>query len=140
MLYANARFLPVAGVLPNAEPEGDVTATDVLAPARVSRVGVQPLERAGAAAWEGRVDLPSAAPLLVSAEFDPRWRLVAEGVSVAPPFRAFGWAVGFEVPAGVREVRAELEGHWARGAQVSALAVLWAAAVWVVGRRRPEEP
>ncbi len=140
VLYANARFLPVAGVLPNAEPEGDVTATDVLAPARVSRVGVQPLERAGAAAWEGRVDLPSAAPLLVSAEFDPRWRLVAEGVSVAPPFRAFGWAVGFEVPAGVREVRAELEGHWARGAQVSALAVLWAAAVWVVGRRRPEEP
>ncbi len=99
---------------------------------------MQPLDPAGAGAWRGRVDLSAPAPLLVSAEFDDDWRLRAGDEPARDPFRTFGWAVGFEVPVGAQEVRAELGGQRARSIQVAVLAVLWIMALGFVARR-PEQ-
>ena len=82
---------------------------------------------------------PSADPgagrklVLVSQQFDSRWKL--EGQPGAdPPFRAFGWAVGFATTTGsVADIR--FGGQGVRDVEVALLALLWLGALWTI--RRP---
>jgi hypothetical protein len=71
--------------------------------------------------------------VLLSQQFDPRWRLLVSGRPPLAPRPAFGWATGFF--PGASAFRVVLEGQGARTAELAGLAVLWAAAAWMT--RRP---
>lgn len=135
VLYRNTRAFPVAGVLPNAAPQGDVRADDPLAPARTARLGVTAFRRVEPGVWAGSPDLSSPATAFVSKEYEPAWVLRAEDGAEREPFPAFGWAVGFEAPAGSGELTLVRRDDWVRTAEVGGLAVVWVGALWVLRRR-----
>jgi hypothetical protein len=80
---------------------------------------------------------PTAAPQLVmlSQQFDSRWRLVPRGAAPVLPQRAFGWAVGFRLPGSSQGSTVAFSGQRARSVLMSFLALLWLGALWVT--RRP---
>lgn len=134
-IYRNARAFPIAGLLPDASPES-ARAEDVLAPARVVRSGLTPMERLGVGEWHLSAALEAPGLVVLGNEHDPAWRLEAAGTEVAP-FETFGWAMGFEVPAGAGPIRLVRHASWVRTAELGALGVLWAAALRLALRRRP---
>jgi GT2 family glycosyltransferase len=71
--------------------------------------------------------------LLVPQQFDRRWNLEGQARS-APPFRAFGWGVGFATETG-RPADVHFGGQLVRNLQVGLLAILWLGALWII--RRP---
>jgi GT2 family glycosyltransferase len=74
--------------------------------------------------------------VLLSQDFDPRWRL--EGPDGAPrlrPVRAFGWATGFTGTAVPPRSRLVFGGQGAHALALAVAATLWAGAV--VATRRP---
>ena len=79
--------------------------------------------------WDGTGDGGTA---FLSSEFAPGWWLEGAGGTVAPA-RAFGWATSFPAPAGA--VRIRYADQWIRTAEIAALALLWAAALWIT--RKP---
>jgi hypothetical protein len=81
---------------------------------------------------------PEPSLVLLSQQFDGRWRLELAGRAASlPPKRAFGWAVGFSAPAGTAyEVR--FQGQGTRTVELAALGFLWLAAAWIT--RRPARP
>jgi GT2 family glycosyltransferase len=72
--------------------------------------------------------------VLLSQQFDPRWRLTTAAGRPAPPAAAFGWAVGFRPPA-TATFTVRFEGQRTRTIQILLLVLLWASAVWFV--RKP---
>lgn len=135
LVYRNARTIPMAAVLPNAPAFGAAASSEILAPAHVRRLGVRPLGRVGPWAWAGRADLDAPALVYLSSEFRPDWRLVADGQQ-REPFRAFGWAVGFEAPEGQVALLLVRPRGWERPVEVGALAALWFVGLWIALRRR----
>jgi GT2 family glycosyltransferase len=135
LVYRNARAIPLAAVLPDADASGPAASSDLLAPARVSRLGLRSLRRSGPWAWAGHADLEAPALAYLASQYRPDWRLVVDGEERGP-FRAFGWAVGFEIPAGRGAVRLERPRGWERTVELMALAALWGVALWIVLRRR----
>ena len=72
--------------------------------------------------------------MFVSTEYSSAWRLEATG-GAAQPARAFGWAAAFTAPSGLVHVR--FTDQWLRTAEMAALGILWAAALWIT--RRPTQ-
>ena len=133
-IYRNARAFPIAGLLPDASAE-TARAGDVLASARVVRSGLTPMQRRGVGEWRLGTALETPGLVVLGNELDPAWRLEMAGQEVAP-FETFGWAMGFEAPAGAGPVRLVRHASWVRTAEVAALAVLWAGALRLALRRR----
>lgn len=74
--------------------------------------------------------------ILLSEQFDPRWRLEPKGgrEPVASE-RAFGWATGFRTGPAPSGYTIRFAGQRTRTIQVLLLALLWGAALWMT--RRP---
>ncbi|MBI3647899.1 MAG: glycosyltransferase family 2 protein [Actinobacteria bacterium] len=127
-IYSNARVLPVAGEIPVGGAAGlpppaslvDEMQLPLLAPQELAHV---------TGGWEG---MGPGGVVFVSSQYDPGWRLDGGGSSVQPR-RAFGWAMSFDAPAG--EVRVRYRNQWVRSLEITVLAALWAAALWVT--RKP---
>jgi GT2 family glycosyltransferase len=79
---------------------------------------------------------PSDSMVLLSQQFDPRWRLVpASGGAPAPPVRAFGWAIGFRPNESASSSTVRFGGQAVRTLQISLLCALWVVGLWIT--RRP---
>lgn len=135
VLYRNTRALPMVGILPSALPDEDVRARDILAPARVPRLGVAPFRRVEPTIWTGSPDLTQPGTAFVSREHDPAWVLRTSDGIERGPFRAFGWALGFEAPEGSGRLFLVRRASAGRTAEVVGLVLLWLAALWVLRRR-----
>jgi hypothetical protein len=109
-----------------AEPAGSTAAAELTEPV------FQPLAGADQAYHGG----PSSGPTLVllSQQFDPRWRLTPAAGSSVEPRPAFGWAVGFTT--GTSQGSAiRFTGQASRTMAMTLLFLLWLAALWIT--RRP---
>ncbi|MGH2555034.1 MAG: glycosyltransferase [Actinomycetota bacterium] len=74
--------------------------------------------------------------VLLSEQFDPRWRLEPNGGGDAVASElAFGWATGFRTASVPSGYTVRFAGQMTRTLQVLVLALLWAAALWMT--RRP---
>jgi GT2 family glycosyltransferase len=127
--------VPAGGLVvyrvPGAVPLSPVTTgPEWLAAARASTfaaVASLPAPSAGAAGQTQPAGL-----VLLSQQFDSHWRL-SQSAGPATPFRAFGWAVGFEARAPSPSIR--YEGQAVRDGEVGLLVLLWLGALWI--SRRP---
>lgn len=135
LVYRNTRALPVAAAVPGAEARAAARSADVLAPAGIPVDEAVPLAPGPGGAFRGRVDLRAPGAVLVSTEFDERWKLQPADGEGSPPFPAFGWAVGFDAPAGTYAADVRFEGQGAWNLQLGAMAALWAAALLILRRR-----
>ncbi len=64
------------------------------------------------------------------------WTLTTPGGAPAVrPIRAFGWAVGFLPPAGRTAFEVKFTGQRAKTVQITFLAILWFAALWLTRRQ-----
>jgi hypothetical protein len=79
---------------------------------------------------------PPGASVLLTQQFDARWRLepVGRGPAIAPR-PAFGWAVGFAYRPTTAGFTVRFTGQTARTVEVVFLSILWLAALWIT--RRP---
>ncbi len=83
-----------------------------------------------------RPGVPAGAVALLSEQYAPGWRLVPSGGGSSPAaFPAFGWAVGFRVPAGTAAFVVRYGRQWVRTLEIAALAALWIVVLWFT--RRP---
>ncbi|HEX6209023.1 MAG TPA: hypothetical protein VF058_11790, partial [Actinomycetota bacterium] len=135
VLYRNTRAMPLAGILPAAPPDGDVRAVDILAPARVPRLGMAPFRRVEPNTWTAAPDLEETGTAFVSKEYEPAWVLRAEDGREYEAFRAFGWAVGVEAPPRSGRLTLDRREGWVRTAEVTGLLVVWVGALWILRRR-----
>jgi GT2 family glycosyltransferase len=104
-----------------------------------SSLAVAGLRARGTAALAGGGErfegtLPGRSFVLLSQQFDSRWRLtIGDGPGTAPE-RAFGWAAGFDAASGGRAV-VRYTAQWVRTVEMLLLALLWGLALWIT--RRP---
>jgi GT2 family glycosyltransferase len=78
----------------------------------------------------------AASLVLLSQQFDPRWRLVgSDGQTAILPTRSFAWAVGFKVGAEPGGFSVRYGGQRTRTTELMVLFLFWAFALWVT--RRP---
>jgi GT2 family glycosyltransferase len=129
-IYENPRAYPLAAGFEGEGPVTQARSIEVLAPARIF-TSPGSLHREANGRWAGRVSLAEGGLVYVSTAFDPGWRLSGAG----RPFPAFGWAVGFEAPAGTTEAVAEYGGQTFRILELLLLAALWAGALTIALRR-----
>jgi GT2 family glycosyltransferase len=73
--------------------------------------------------------------VLLSQQFDARWRLTYPDGTSQGAAPAFGWADRFTLPAGAGPFTVRFTGQAARSAQMTVLSILWLAALWIT--RRP---
>jgi GT2 family glycosyltransferase len=129
VIFRNVRAVPLAvGIEPSWSSAA--SSGSPLEVARLRAAAVTPLA-GGAGRFVGT--LPGPSFVLLSQQFDSRWRLTVGRGPAVPPERAFGWAAGFSAPAGPASVR--YTAQWVRTLEMLALAVLWGAALWIT--RRP---
>jgi hypothetical protein len=128
LLYRNARGLPRAAALPSSSVD-PAHGSDLLSPTAIDTGAATPLRGSGDR-WSGEV--PPGGLAFVADGFDADW--TSDG---GAPFAAFGWALGFEAPAGVTSIAFGGRMRWTL--QLIGLGVLWVAALWIV-RRRSEAP
>jgi hypothetical protein len=77
-------------------------------------------------------NVTAAGEVVAADQFDSGWRVVDEGRRLTPR-TAFGWAISAPVePGAVSFLYAE---QWMRTMEMSVLAALWVAALWIT--RRP---
>jgi hypothetical protein len=94
----------------------------------------EPLQQHGDV-WSLASGSVSGGLVLLSQQFDGRWHLDTSTGATVGPERAFGWAMGFRVPAGAGSIAVGPAGQAARSAQVFLLSMLWLAALWITRRR-----
>jgi hypothetical protein len=138
LIYRNAEGLPEAASIPGEDAVAAARSADPLVLAGLDATP-RALGRAGAATFRGPVAADEPSVVEVATPFDPRWRILTEPPAEVVPFAAFGWSVGFEVPAGTTAVEVSHGGGNGRILILVGLGVLWAAALWLVRRRAPEE-
>ncbi len=127
VIYRNARALPAAFVTAD---ESFARAAHGRSLAQIAALGRVPAAALGGSgsAWSGSSEGGLG---YLADQFDAGWRAApGNGSSVFP---AFGWAVGFDAPAGLVTVSYGAGG--VRVAEMALLGVLWLAVLWVT--RRP---
>lgn len=129
VIYENARAEPAAALLVGEDVDRAARSTSLLEIAAASPVEVVRIpEMPGG--WAG--DAEGSGVVRIGDQYDEDWRLESGGGSEAP-FRAAGWALGFEAPPGAFTV--VFTRQWVRSAEMALLAALWLVAFWVT--RRP---
>jgi GT2 family glycosyltransferase len=103
--------------------------------ARAERAALAPLD----GTWQGRVPFEGSGAVLFSTPFDGRWRLTADG-QAGREVRTFGWAQGFRATFPANVVRIAYTGGWMRALEIAALALVWAAALWITRVRASPRP
>ena len=80
---------------------------------------------------------PGPGLVLLAQQFSGSWRLrtTTPGSHAASPVEAFGWAVGFRLQGAASSFTVTFDGQRARTIEVTILALLWFAALWLT--RRP---
>jgi hypothetical protein len=128
-IYQNAAALPTAFLAtdPDWQPAADVSTPAEIAARPIVRVERIPPPEAG-------TPVPVEAPgeAVAGDQFDQGWRIVNGGEQL-PARPAFGWAVGGPVEPG--DVSFLYTDQWMRTVEMSVLAALWLAAMWIT--RRP---
>jgi hypothetical protein len=127
-IYRNAAAVPPAAVV-SASLEDELASSDLATIARLPSAKASPLHSVPGG-WAG--DATAGSRAVVSTEFDPDWTLLGGGSS-SPPREAWGWATSFDTGSG--SIRIRYTGQWIRTVEMSVLAVLWLAALWIT--RRP---
>jgi hypothetical protein len=136
-IYRVPRALPEASVLSADTSSGIVDASSARR-ADLQRIATLPPAAAAPLApapggWSGEV-AGGGADVYVADQFSDGWRLRSSGGAAVGPRVAFGWAVGFEAPE-PGPVRIAYAAQWIRTLELVALAVVWAAALWLT--RKP---
>ena len=131
MIFRNVRAVPVAA---RTDPSWSLPASSgsPLEVALLRADAARPLTGGGE---RFEATLPGRSFVLLSQQFDSRWRLTVGDRAAVPPERAFGWAVGFDTPAGPASVR--YTAQWLRTLETLVLALLWGLALWIT--RRPAQ-
>lgn len=129
IIFGNAKALPEAGVVGPLPPGGEAAfgAPTLDRIQQLPHLDIAPLTPVEGG-WNGVTGVPGKAVL--STEFSSSWH--ASGAT-SPTAPVFGWATAMSVPAGSVEIR--FAGQWKRTAEIVVLAVVWAAAIWIM--RRP---
>jgi GT2 family glycosyltransferase len=139
-VYRNARALPETWAVPGERFQVAARSDQLIAPARSVPVGVISLDRLSAASWGGQVSLPEEGVVLAATDYEGRWRLETTDGSESLPFRAFGWGLGFDAPAGNSRMSVSFRGQTARTVPLVVLGALWLAALWLTRRRAERRP
>lgn len=139
-IYRNAAALPVASVLRGERAVAVARSDSLVAAARLQGSDVAPLRPGEGLGWRGSTSGGGPAVVTAAIPADDGWQLRAAPGGEGSPFQAFGWALGFEVPEGATSVEISFHGQLPRTVAVAGMAVLWAAALWVVRRPRRERP
>jgi hypothetical protein len=137
-IYEAPAPLPLAAAV-GPEAAGAAASSGIGPSVEVARAEHAALSRASDGTWQGSVAFEGSGAVLFSTPFDGRWRLTADG-QAGPGFRAYGWAQGFGVTFPSDAVRIDYTGGWLRAVEITALAVLWAAALWVTRVRAAPRP
>jgi hypothetical protein len=134
IVFRNPKAVPLASGIPDTGWLEAAFATDPGAVSSVPVTAAVPLSGSGKEL--GSANAPDLHLVLLSQQFDDRWRLVTrpEGREVTAR-TAFGWAVGFAKPPTASAFDVRFGGQWLRLAQLAFLAGLWLAALWIT--RRP---
>jgi GT2 family glycosyltransferase len=134
IVFRNPKAVPLATGIRDTEWLEAAFATDPGAVSSVPVTAAVPLSGSGKEL--GSTNAADLDLVLLSQQFDDRWRLVAqpEGREVGPR-EAFGWSVGFAKPPSAAAFDVRFGGQWLRLAQLAFLAGLWLAALWIT--RRP---
>ena len=145
-IYRSARPFPLGGAVPGEAAVDAARSPSLLAPLHIDPAAAVPLSGSGR---ERRGTIGEPALILVPDEYAPSWRLRAgsaglgagaEGLGAraeeSAPFPAFGWALGFDTPAGDVVIRYGGQALWTL--QLVVLVVLWAIALWVIRRPAPQ--
>jgi GT2 family glycosyltransferase len=132
VIYRNARVLPEALSTDQAALVSAADGTDLLPIASAPPFDGRRL-RPMPGGYRGGAPQGSPRRVLLGQQFDAGWRLSAPGGTAVAPRRAFGWATGFDPPAGRLQVRYGRQ--WLRDVEVAVLGLLWLAALWIT--RKP---
>jgi GT2 family glycosyltransferase len=136
-IYETASPLPIATAIgpESAEAAGSSGLASSIEVVRTAHAVLAPRD----GTWEGRVPFEGSGAVLLSTPFDGRWRLTADG-EAGREFRTFGWAQGFRATFPADVVRVEYGGKWMRALEITVLALLWAAALWLTRVRTAARP
>jgi hypothetical protein len=136
-IYEAASPLPIAAAVgpESAEAADSAGLGPSVEVARAPRAALAPHE----GTWEGRVPFEGSGAVLFSTPFDGRWRLTTDG-EPDQGIRAFGWSQGFGATFPADDVRISYAGTWMRTLEIAALALLWAAALWITRIRASPRP
>jgi GT2 family glycosyltransferase len=128
-IYQNAAALPTAFLAtdPQWQPAAEVSTPAELAARPIVRV-----ERIPPPESDIPTPVDAAGEVVAADQFDPGWRVV-NGGERSPARPAFGWAIGGDVEPG--DVSFLYTEQWMRTLEMSVLAALWLAALWIT--RRP---
>jgi hypothetical protein len=131
VIFRNVQAVPLAS---RTDPSWSSPASSgsPLVVARLRAAAALPLTGGGE---RFRGTLPGRSFVLLSQQFDSRWRLTVGNGAPLPPERAFGWAIGFDAPGGSVSVR--YTAQWLRTLEMLVLALLWGLALWIT--RRPAQ-
>ena len=141
-------IVPAEGMIIFRNPKAAPTAAAIASPGwtrlsgRSSPRGVAELPvpaatvlRGAGPELRGSADVAAGSIVLLSQEFDDRWRLSGDATALEP-VRMFGWAVGFRAAQAVDAPYAVgFTGQRPRTVVIALLAILWLVALWLV--RRP---
>jgi GT2 family glycosyltransferase len=78
---------------------------------------------------------PGDSLILLSQQFDSRWRLTLQQGSTLRPRKAFGWAIGFVGRPQPSGLAIGFEGQTVRTLEIALLSILWIGVMWVT--RKP---
>ncbi|HEV8564877.1 MAG TPA: glycosyltransferase family 2 protein [Actinomycetota bacterium] len=129
-IYLNAKVLPLAGEFTDAGDQELFDDSSLAAIERLPDASAEPMTPVPGG-WDGG---GAGGRVFVSTEYSSAWRVNAIEGS-AQPVRAFGWALASTAPTGPVHVR--FTDQWMRTAEMVALGILWAAALWIT--RRPTQ-
>jgi GT2 family glycosyltransferase len=133
IVLENAKALPPAGLIGEMDWVRAARSGRLAGVVRLPAPAAQPLSSRGDV-----VTGPStyeSGLVLLSQQFDPRWRLVATGRAAERPSRAFGWALGFRSPDHGRALEVRYRGQRARSLEIALLCLLWLPAAWLTRTR-----
>jgi GT2 family glycosyltransferase len=129
VIFENPRAMPVASVVHSKAFARAAGGSDPLRIAALPDVPTTPLERVDGG-WDGATQESGYA--YVATQFAGGWRAENDGLR-AETQDAFGWALGADVRPGA--VSFTYARQWVRTAEMTVLALLWVAALWIT--RKP---
>jgi GT2 family glycosyltransferase len=130
-IYRNDAFLPEAWGSAHKDLARAAHSGSLLDVVRIAREETVPvLHPAGHGELTGST---GSGVVVLSQQFDSGWRADVGGRRGPSPYRAFGWATGFDLPAGT--VHIEYGRQWIRTVEMIVLALLWVFSLWLT--RKP---